>query len=243
MFFDSPRLLPHEEYTESNDKLDLTLAPGHSVPVGFHSVVEAWHPGYGDILKDVNALCYILDSHSRTGKPPFKNFPIEHFQYGIESRLVNLLDQLRRSVSVDPIYEACIFATFLCTYKIFVGVWDGCFIPDYCASQILGLISQAKDDPRWQQWRGLLLWMLFVAGILALKRTVKARAAVTVQDLFQEQLNGMYESAEQLRANLKMFIWSSHAMERESEQFWEELEEQLDFGNHQKRFRLKVEPA
>jgi hypothetical protein len=225
LFIGTPRLLAQEGYTEFNGDKDLSNLPNHSIPVGFHPVVSAFPPGYADVLRELNALCHVFDTCPSATEILLDDVPFDDFQYCIESRLVELLSDQQASAVNDPIYEACIFAAFLCTYMISMGIWEGCFIPDFAATKVLNCVLQAKHDPRWTQWNRLLLWLLVVTGALTRKSSVKARALVMIRDTFSMTLVGMYDDWESMRCLLETFIWSDSAMEGHVRRLWEELRE------------------
>ncbi|KAF2678957.1 hypothetical protein K458DRAFT_121534 [Lentithecium fluviatile CBS 122367] len=225
LFIGTPRFLSHEGYVEFGSDQKLSDFPGHYVPTGFRAVVSAAPSGYGDILRDLDVLCYIIDSCSSPGTLSLHDFPFEDFQYRTQSSLVDLLVDTKVAGIGDPIYQACIFAAFLCTYMLSPGIWEGCFIPDFCAVRVLSLTSQAKKDSRWAQWKELLLWLLVVSGALTRKNSVRARALMMIRVTFRDALDGMYGDCEQLEATLRTFIWSDYAMQRHVWCFWEELRE------------------
>jgi hypothetical protein len=226
LFIGTPRLLAQEGYVEFSSDQKLSEYPGYSVPTGFQLIVPTIPLGLGDVLAELNALCHILDDAGGSHDALLNDhFRFENFQYCIQSRSIDLWSETKSSGIQDPIYEACIFTTFLCAYMLSVGIWEGCFIPDYCAIRVLDLIMQAQNDPRLRHWRELLLWLLVVTGALTRRTVVRAKALMMIRTSFQDVLYGLYEDWEQLAATLKTFVWSNYAMERDVRWFWEELRE------------------
>jgi len=225
LFIGTPRVLAQASYAEFNGDKTLTDLPNHSIPTGLLLIAPAFPTNYSNILRELNALCHIFDSCPNPTTIHLDDVPLDDFQYCIESRLVDLLSSNQTSSTRDYIYEACIFAAFLCTYKLSTGIWEGCFIADFAALKLLGCISQAKHDPRWMQWKELLLWLLIVTGALSRKSSVRAAALVMIRATFGSTLVGMYDDWEDVQGLSKTFIWSDNAMERHMRRFWEELHE------------------
>jgi hypothetical protein len=198
-------------------------SPGYFIPTGFQSIVSTFHSEYGYVLAELNALCHVLDAGERSNASSSDQLRFENYQYCIQSRLIDIWSEQRSLGIDDPICEACIFATFLCTYMLSVGIWEGCFIPDYCAIKVLDLITRANNDTRLCQWKELLLWLLIVTGALTRRNAVRLKALTMIKTPFHNILVGMYEDWEQLYAMLKSFIWSDHAMERDVRSFYDEL--------------------
>ncbi|KAJ4303030.1 hypothetical protein N0V90_001921 [Kalmusia sp. IMI 367209] len=225
LFVGTLRLLSHHDYEEFTcEKVD-SSAPGYYVPSGFERVKTDFPVDFIDIVRDLNALCAAVDKRCTRGGLPIKEYPIDNFQYSIESRLVDLLSQNRSSGAEDYILQACIFAIFLCTYKLSTGIWEGCFIPEYCATQIISLLSKTKGDPRWKQreFKELLLWLLFVSGAMANRNRVRSRAIKTIRSDCYDLLKRMHDEWDTLEHVLRTFIWSNLAMEQNLWQFWQEM--------------------
>jgi hypothetical protein len=216
------RILSRQSYEEFSTDINLSLYPGYFIPAGFREIFAA-QPSYGDILAELNALSYHLDSCSTTGNPVLDGFPFENIQYYIESRLIDLLGEQQASPTVDHMLQACILAAFLCTYMLSLGIWEGCFIPDFAAIKILSLINQSKEDPRWFQQNELLMWILGAAGALTRKSSYKTMALVMIRNMFCEHLKGMHDTLEDYEDNFKKFIWSEHAMKEPVRRFWADL--------------------
>lgn len=223
LFVGTTRLLSHREYAGFRCIRDPGLSLTYILPSGFLPIVPSLPSEFGVLLEDLSALCSFVDTRFGPSAVPIHEFPIDDFQACIESRIVDLLSESRSSKEANPIYQACLFAAFLCTYKLSTGIWEGCFIPEFCATQALELVSSTKDDPIWGNNRELLLWLLFVCGALAERRPIRLRAMVMIQSLFRDQVEGVHEEWIRLEGRLRTFIWSQHAMERRYRWFWEEM--------------------
>jgi len=223
LFTGTPRLLSREGYAEFSTDVNLSSYSEHFIPPGFRNVIFEFHPAYGGIIADLNALCHILDSCSSTGAPILNGFPFEDLQFCIESRLIDLYGDQQASPTGDLIFQACIFAAFLCTYMLSIGIWEGCFIPDFAAIKVLSLISQSKDDPRWFQWKELMLWTVSAAGALTRKSSYRTMALIMTRSMFHEHLIGMYDTLEDFEGIFKTFLWSQHAMQEHVRRFWTDL--------------------
>jgi hypothetical protein len=227
LFVGTSRVLSHQEHDVDAQDLYEYQFPNSSVPLGFLTLIPELSE-MGLILKDLNALCATIDTHSRLGVLQIHGLPIDHHQWALASRTVDVLDKLRRSGAEDLIYEMCIFATLLCTYKLSTGIWEGCFIPDYYSTQILGLALQAKSDPRWEDWSELLLWLLFVSGALSKKLPIRKKAMNLIKFEFNDRSNGMYEDWINVETCMRKFIWCSKSMEETIRRFWEDVRSSAD---------------
>jgi hypothetical protein len=180
---------------------------------------------YIEVIQDLNVLCHVMDSSPNQNEILLDDVPFEDYQYCVQSRLVDLAVSHQALPITDPIYEACIFAAFMCVYMLSTGIWEGCFIPDFAAIKVLGCISEANHDPRWIQSKKLLLWLLVVTGGLTRKSSVKAMASMMIRSSFNSILAGTYDDWDELKCTLTTFIWSGNAMERHVRRFWDELRE------------------
>lgn len=226
LFVGTQRMLSHHDYSRPNFDRRTAERSENFVPFGFSTMSFKVPEAFRGVIRDLNMLCAALDGACGPFDQPVDVFPIDHTQYTLESRLVDCLNKARYKKLQDPVYEACIWAAFLCCYKLSTGVWEGCFIPEFCASQILGLVSNAKDDSRWEQSKELLLWLLFISGALTKQSRISSRAIVMIQYVHRDRLAGMYNDWEQLHGTMKMFIWSAHAMEQSCLRLWEETGKQ-----------------
>lgn len=236
----TPRLLSHKDYDGFQSLRDIGHLDLCVVPSGFLPVIHLWPSEFAVVLEDLNALCCFVDVRYRTEPTPTKMFggvllmaelddegyPVDNSQANLESRLVDLLSESRRVPAfVDPIYEACIFAAYLCTYKLSTGVWEGCFVPEVCVSQILQRIT--VSDPRWKLAPGLLLWLLFVSGGLTEKRDIRTQVAVLVKSVYGDLLKGLPCDWRLLQDLFKNFIWSTCSIEGKVFRVWKELYPEL----------------
>lgn len=225
LFVGTTRLVSHRDYEEFTSETFLSLNQGYSIPPGFEKIASSFPAEFVEVLIDLNALCHHVDLRCAPGHLPLHECPIDNFQYNIESRLVDLLSHDRASGQEDFILQACIFACFLIAYQLSTGIWEGCFIPEYCATQVMSLLRKTKDDRRWEHhdFKDLLLWLLFVSGALAKRNRIRLRARNMIHGGcrgFLEITDGRWESMDEL---LQKFVWSSHSMEKRTRQFWHEI--------------------
>jgi len=226
LFVGTTRLLSHRDYEEFSCETFPSSAPGCFVPPGFERVISSFPEGFVEVSLDLNALCTLVDLRCTPGGLPIQECPIDNFQYCIESRLVDLLSQDRSSGTEDSLLQACIFAAFLVTYNLSTGIWEGCFIPEYCATQVMTLLNKTKGDTRWKQngYNELLLWLLFVSGAMAKRSGVRSRAIKRIRIDCHHLLGGLYDDWDHLQETLRTFIWSNHSMEQKIWRFWQELQ-------------------
>jgi hypothetical protein len=193
------------------------------VPAGFSTFFRTFPSGFQTLLEDLNALCSLVDAKCGRGGVPVENLLIDNGQAWIESRLIDLLHESRHSGKENSLYDACVFALFLITYKISTGIWEGCFIPEYCASQIIGLTSRFISISSSRHAPELVLWLLFVGGALAKRSRTKLRASALILSLCPEHMERSQRNWLSLKDTFKTFIWSEYTMERTLLRFWEEL--------------------
>jgi hypothetical protein len=214
------RLLSHDMYNDWKYPRHLEGIPRWKTPTGFSGMIEGWPLDFAFVLQDLAMLCMIVDASASTGDTLFA----DDVQANLESRLVDLLSASRLSrSSVDPIYEACIYATYLCTYKLSVGIWNGCFVPEICVDRILSCLTHAVHDPRWAWSPSLLLWLLFVAGGLTGRLSMRQRVKTIVERVFAVHLGILHQEWESVKTSMKAFIWSESAIEGKVFRFWREL--------------------
>ncbi|OAG05726.1 uncharacterized protein CC84DRAFT_732716 [Paraphaeosphaeria sporulosa] len=225
LFVGTTRLLSHRDYEETSRETLPSSAAGSFVSPGFENIISDFPGEFAEIMGDLNALCTLVDTRCSPGDLPLRECPIDNFQYYIESRLVDLLSQNRFSGTEDHFLQACIYASFFVTYNLSTGIWEGCFIPEWCATQVMTLLTKTRSDPRWKEERyeNLLLWLLFVSGAMAKRNRIRSRAINMVHGCFHDLLDGLYDDWDQLLKVMKTFVWSSHSMEQKVWQFWQDL--------------------
>ncbi|CAO2652328.1 Nn.00g006110.m01.CDS01 [Neocucurbitaria sp. VM-36] len=170
----SPRLLSREEHYKGTRVPDLCV-----LPPGFRPVIPFWSAKFAGVLEDLNALCLLVDVKYNARQAPRKGlpdvvlmaelddegYPTSNRQSDIESRVVDLLCESRRVQTLnDPIYQACLFAAYLCTYRLSAGLWERHFVAERCVVGILDNVAISTYDDRWESIPGLLLWLLFKSG-------------------------------------------------------------------------------
>lgn len=226
LFVGTTRLLSHRDYEEFSCERFPSAVLGCSLPKGFERIASRFPAEFLEVILDLSALCTMVDLHCGPGRLPIQEYPIDNFQYCIESRLVDLLDQNRKSGAEDVLLQTCIFVAFLVTYNLSTGIWEGCFIPNYCASKVMTLLERTRDDPRWKLdgYKNLLLWILSLIGAMANRSPIRPRAIKMIRFEYDDLLNGMYDDWDRLFEILKTFVWSTHSMEVKIWRFWQELD-------------------
>ncbi|KAF2638967.1 hypothetical protein P280DRAFT_470969 [Massarina eburnea CBS 473.64] len=229
-FLGTKRLFSHHDYRihdGSNKRFETNQFSNFSSlssPLGFSILVHE-SSEFGLILKNLSALCNKVDYHC-TLEISYIQEMLQEDQCVLTSRTVDVLDEARKMGSGDRIYEACIIATLLCLYKFSTGIWEGCFMPEYFATQVMGLMLQARYDSRLREWPELLLWLLIVSGALSKELAVKKKAMRLIRFDFREQLDGMFEDWEHLMLSMRKFIWCRTSMGEPVRLFLEELHQQ-----------------
>ena len=225
LFVGTTRLLSHRDYEKFCHETISASAPGSLVPPGFEDLASDFPDEFIDVIRDLNSLCTLVDTRCVSELDTMEQHPIDNLQYCIESRLVDLLSESRTFNAEDLILQACIFACFLVTYKLSTGIWEGCFIPEYCATQVMVLLTKAEDDLRWEKevFQKLSIWLSLVSGSLAQRSRIQSRAINLLQDGCRGHQNITLESWDSLVAVFREFIWSNYAMEQPAWRFWQKV--------------------
>ncbi|CAO2649613.1 Nn.00g069980.m01.CDS01 [Neocucurbitaria sp. VM-36] len=217
----TPRLLSHNDYQEFRC-LNQAVSQ-HDLPMGFSPLVHMWPVQFAAILQDLHGICTLVDACDPTRTLP-DNLRIDDAQANLESRLVDLLSDMRHTQAFgDPIYEACMFAVYLCAYKLSTGIWMGCYCPEICVIQILRCVAKAAQAPLWETAPGLLLWLLCVSGGLTERHKVRKQVAVLIQRNFPPHLEDLYQDWGLLKGTLRDYVWSQRAMEKKILRLWQVL--------------------
>lgn len=221
----TPRLLSHKDFRDFKIGRDVETLDVRHIPPGFAPYIDQWPEDYIGVVRDLTALARVVDSKCGLEHEPLEVLPIDNDQANLESRVVDLLSDYRRFPSTTgPIYEACIFAAYLCTYKLSTGIWMGCYIPEVCVNQIIRCVSEAVRDARWKVTSSLLLWLLFVSGGLTDRRHARVQVIALILDVMRDRIEEVVEDWKTTRSILQRFIWSDRAMERTLFGFWQELQ-------------------
>lgn len=125
----TPRFLSHKDFQDFRIPKDVDRFQRWEVPPGFRSSIAQWPQEFALVLRDLNSLCHVVDSQCDSSKSPIDVFAIDNDQANLESRLIDLLSEGRRSQQTfDPWYEASILVSYICTYKLWTGIWMVCMI-------------------------------------------------------------------------------------------------------------------
>jgi hypothetical protein len=220
----TPRFLSHRDFHDFQSPRNVDRLSHWEVPVGFRSNVAQWPDKFALVLQDLNSLCWVVDSQCNTDEDPLDVFPIDNNQANLESCLIDLLSECKTSkLEVDPWYEACVLAAFLCAYKWSAGMWLGCYIPEICINQIVLLVTQVPRAARWLYAPNLLKWLLLVSGGMTERKEFRIPIAQLIRELPVDSLGDSGQDWELLKGSLKTFVWCEHTMERKVHRFWKEV--------------------
>jgi hypothetical protein len=217
------RLLSHEQFPELCWSVDSDRLSHYVIPPGFYGVMSRFPPAFAVVLEDLNALCSLIDERCGNGTSSIYELRVDDGQAWIESRLADLFTAHRESGSQDPVYEACIFAVFLCTYKLSTVIWEGCYISEWLASQVIRSLSRIPDAMLSGVSPEFLLWLLCVSGALGQRKTTRLQCSMLIQKKYRNQLEGLHSDWSSMRRLLKQYTWSDFVLEQEFRPFWEEL--------------------
>ncbi|KAF2729389.1 hypothetical protein EJ04DRAFT_502503 [Polyplosphaeria fusca] len=192
------------------------------VPPGFMSVTATFPWDMLVVLEDLNALCALINARCMCGHVPINTVQIDNTQAWIESRLVDLLNEHKYTALNDPPFEACIYATYICTYQLSTSIWEGSFIPAFCTSQILRILQESENE-MWFLWSELLTWLLYIGGAFATDKKIRVHFIASILGTYRNEVHELHKSWESLEELLMTFIWSRNAMSEKVRQFWDEV--------------------
>lgn len=224
LFAGTMRFFSHKDFPElrhdrSRSPVVLTK---HEIP-GFIIFNDYFRPDFTTVLEDLNALCAEVDYCYHIGEPPIAKIEIDNAQAWIESRLIDLLSNKPAVSAEDTIYEASILAAFLSTYKLSTVIWQGCFIPEYVAGRIVGLLSRLSNISHWDTESELLTWLLFIGGGLAVRADTRSYCAKLILGPFDQKIGHLHQSWESTKMVLRKFPWSKYIIEPRAFSFWAEV--------------------
>lgn len=234
----TPRLLSH---MTPSDCRHLSSAPRIAKPFlecGFRASGLKFASGFWIIVEDIRNLCRIVDTQLNFGDSSAslgcdvrllaelddEGYPIDNAQANIESRVVDLLTEARqKSEFYGALYQACLYAAYLCTYKVSAGLWEGQFVPEICASRILDHVAQAVRSEVPMFSTNLLVWLLFISGGLTERHETRSRALALFKQSYLGHLEGLFQTWNDVTAVLETLIWCRAAMDRKVSRMWAQL--------------------
>jgi hypothetical protein len=175
------------------------------------------------VLEDLNALNTLLEARCMCGELPISGVQTDNAQAWIESRLVDLLTDLRSSEAELPVYEACILAVYAYTYMLSTNIWEGDLIPGFCTARLLGIMQKAEAEDAWAFHPELLLWLLFVGGSFANKRIVRLQFVALILGSYRHYIAHLHATWEGAERTFKDFLWCNQIVNPAFRKFWEEL--------------------
>ncbi|KAH6959315.1 hypothetical protein DER45DRAFT_257878 [Fusarium avenaceum] len=240
----TPRLLQlenHDFFTRLRE--DQTYRSYFALPQGFKVHADGWPATSSTVFEDLNAMCRLVDrihgqertllhpDHDVVSIPLMEDlddegYPVYNSQANLEIRLVDLLSKTARSSTQkqeDLIYRACLFAAYLCTYRLSSGLWAGHFAPEICVTEILSCMTAfTRHMSPWNFAPAVSFWLLHVAGGLTKSQLHKDQAAVLVKRYRSFYSSGYSLDWEVVRLKLKEFIWCERAMAKSLNNFWQQ---------------------
>ncbi|KAF5529105.1 hypothetical protein FNAPI_13991 [Fusarium napiforme] len=248
----APRLLKFDNrgiFTRLRE--DQTYRGYFTLPQGFIPHSHGWPAEVTAVFEDLNALCCIVDMIrqgttesislvDKTNEDTFVNpvplmedfddegYPLCNSQAELQIRLVDLLSTTGRVGSQSEealIYRACLFAAYLCTYRLSEGVWGGYFAPEKCVTNILDCMTDfARQISPWKLAPDIKLWLLYMAGGLTKSQLLEEQAVALVQRYRCFYSAGYEQDWELVEMRLKKFIWCENVMEKKMYNFWQECQ-------------------
>ncbi|KAM0245545.1 hypothetical protein ACHAP5_005352 [Fusarium lateritium] len=214
------------------------------LPPGLKLHADKWPATSSTVFEDLNAMCRLVDrihgqeralphsDHDVAASIPLmedlddEGYPVYNSQANLEIRLVDLLSATSRSGSQkqeDLIYRACLFAAYLCTYRLSAGLWAGHFAPEICVTEILNCMEAfTRHMSPWNLAPAVSFWLLHVAGGLTKSHLNRVQAAVLVKRYRSFYSTGYSLDWEVAKLKLKEFVWCEHAMAQPLYNFWQQ---------------------
>lgn len=229
----APRLLSHtdfrdlEYFRDGDDVFDERLERGEDIPCGLASYVHQWPKTFTSILEDLGALCKVIDAKFGKNERLPVWFPISRYQANLESRVVDVLCEMRTvsepESSYDSLCEACAFAAYLCTYKLSTGIWVGCYTPEVCVNQIIRCVMEAVRDAIDFAHQEVICWLLYVSGAFTVRKEARAQVAALMRNFMRDYPEEYVKDWEMMRHLLRRYIWNEWAMNERLFNFWNVL--------------------
>jgi hypothetical protein len=218
------------------------------LPQGFILHTHGWPATASAVFEDLNALCCLVDTMRRRGRTSInlvnnddmdtsvssmplmedlddEGYPLCNSQANLQIRLVDLLSRTRRDGSQSQevlIYRACLYAAYLCTYRLSVGLWEGYFVPEKCVAEILNCMTDfTRQMSPWKLAPDVSFWLLYIAGGLTKNQLHKNQAAALVQRYRCFYSTGYDQDWDLVEMRLKKFIWCEHIMRQTMYMFWQ----------------------
>ncbi|SCV36498.1 uncharacterized protein FFB14_06133 [Fusarium fujikuroi] len=219
-----------------------------SLPQGFIPHNHGWSAEVSAVFEDLNALCFVVDIMRReTGasisladnfsEDTFDNpvplmeylddegYPLCNGQANLQIRLVDLLSGTIRDNSHTEealIYRACLFAAYLCSYRLSEGVWGGYFAPEKCVTGILDCMTDfTRQMSPWKLAPDITFWLLYMAGGLTKNQLHRDRAVELLEQYRCFYTTGYDRDWELVEMRLKKLIWCEHVMKEKMYRFWQ----------------------
>ncbi|KAF4443587.1 hypothetical protein FACUT_1224 [Fusarium acutatum] len=228
---------------------DETCRSYFTLPQGFIPHNHGWPAEASYVLEDLNALCRVVDTMRRETRGPIgfadndnedtsvtpmllmedlddEGYPLCNSQANLQIRLVDLLSGTTRDgyqSEENLIYRACLFAAYLCTYRLSEGVWGGYFAPEKCVTEILDCMTKfVRQMSPWKLAPDVSFWLLHVAGGLTKDQRHKDRAVELVESYRCFYSTSYGQDWELAEMRLQEFIWCEHVMKQKMYRFWQE---------------------
>jgi hypothetical protein len=217
------------------------------LPEGLKMHIDDWPTTSARAFSDLNALCCLVDTVHRQKRLPRRSadldgddmtvsiplmedlddegYPLSNAQANLQIRLVDLLSETRTGPQKEQTltYRACLFAAYLCTYRLSSGIWEGYFAPEKCVAEILNCMENfTRHMSPWRLAPDISFWLLLVAGGLTKSRANRSLAVLLVQRYRCFYPSDYSQDWEIVGGKLKEFIWCKHTMEQKIYQFWQD---------------------
>ncbi|KAM0496745.1 hypothetical protein ACHAP8_007328 [Fusarium lateritium] len=245
----TPRLLPFVNHGAFDHlREDKMYANCFALPEGLTPHIGSWPETSLAVFEDLNAMCRLVDrmhgqdtssahlsdsdANATTVPVPLmedlddEGYPLYNNQADLEIRLVDLLSQTTGANphnQDDLIYRACLFAAYLCTYRLSSGLWEGQYVPEKCVTEILKCMADfTRHMSPWKLAPDISFWLLNVAGGLTKNQFNGKQAAALVQRYRSFYPTGYNQDWEVVEVRLRKFVWCEHTMKSNLYRFWQE---------------------
>lgn len=196
----------------------------YSISIGFFNLPESSPLDFLTVLDDINAPCVLRDSCCMCGNCPINNIRTDNCQACIESRLTNLRKDAISSGILHPCFEACIYAAYVCMYKLFTATWEATFIPTFCSCQVLRFVQNTRADRQWDNCSDFFIWLVFVEGAFAHESSVQKQVFTITCGFDDHQRQRLRCSWDSIKRTLTLVIWSESALAPQIRVFWEGMQ-------------------
>ena len=212
--------MSHETFAELSWKRDPFRLSTYKVPAGFRAYENLLGSEYLAIVEDIEALQAIRESTDIDHHDAIAIMHLDNHQASIESRIFSLGEDPLRFV--NPVLYCCLLASYICTYVLFMEVWNASTIPLHLSSSLLEKLQEARASGYLVDYWDLFTWLICVGGTFAGLGQTQSNFAVLLNGHFEFEASMIVKA--EIQQLLQNFIWSDQVFGQHWAVFWAQYE-------------------